>query len=319
MLCRVSHLAGIRSASGLQCQYAWLPALGLTFSMGMDAHQPLARRPHRRPHAHRHPRLATTTSRNASASSTPGCSCSTPPCSACSSARDLLLFYLFFEFTLIPMFFIIGIWGGSDRRRAAGKFFLFTFAGSVLTLASLIYIAYLKSQTCSITTPLAPMSLCDPDLLQLAPSSSPSHRNTCCFLGLIAGFAVKVPLFPVHTWLPLAHTEAPTAGSRHPRRRAAQARHLRPAPLRPPRAPRRPPATSPPTIAVHLHHRHHLRGPGLLGPGRHEEAHRLLFRLPPRLLRPGHVRPHPARASPAPSSTCSTTASPPGPSSSSSA
>src|SRR5215216_597837 len=60
-------------------------------------------------------------------------------------ARDLLLFYLFFEFTLIPMFFIIGIWGGSERRKAAGKFFLFTFAGSVLTLAALIYIAYLNS------------------------------------------------------------------------------------------------------------------------------------------------------------------------------
>src|SRR6185312_14360660 len=59
-------------------------------------------------------------------------------------ARDLLLFYLFFEFTLIPMFFIIGIWGGAERRKAAGKFFLFTFAGSVLTLAALLYTSYLN-------------------------------------------------------------------------------------------------------------------------------------------------------------------------------
>src|SRR5436305_2260366 len=61
------------------------------------------------------------------------------------AAKDLLVFYLFFEFTLIPMFFIIGIWGGAERRKAAGKFFLFTFAGSVLTLASLLYISYLNS------------------------------------------------------------------------------------------------------------------------------------------------------------------------------
>src|SRR6185503_11094745 len=61
------------------------------------------------------------------------------------AARDILLFYLFFEFTLIPMFFIIGIWGGSDRRRAAGKFFLFTFAGSVLTLVAIVYLAFVYS------------------------------------------------------------------------------------------------------------------------------------------------------------------------------
>lgn len=122
-------------------------------------------------------------------------------------ARDLLLFYLFFEFTLIPMFFIIGIWGGADRRKAANKFFLFTFAGSVLTLASLVYIAYLNSQFTG-----GHISFAMDDLYKYAPRIDPKLQYIL-FLGLMAGFAVKVPLFPVHTWLPLAHTEAPTAGS----------------------------------------------------------------------------------------------------------
>jgi NADH-quinone oxidoreductase subunit M len=123
-------------------------------------------------------------------------------------ARDLLLFYLFFEFTLIPMFFIIGIWGGAERRRAAGKFFLFTFSGSILTLASLIYIAYLNSQMPGH----GPLTFAMDDLYKWAPKI-PTSTQYILFLGLLAGFAVKVPLFPVHTWLPLAHTEAPTAGS----------------------------------------------------------------------------------------------------------
>ena len=117
-------------------------------------------------------------------------------------ARDLLLFYVFFELTLVPMFFIIGIWGGPQRRDAAGKFFLFTFTGSVFTLAAAIYLGMPRR-----------------DVRHRAPSSnSPStiaHAITSasgCCSGLLAGFAVKVPLFPVHTWLPLAHTEAPTAG-----------------------------------------------------------------------------------------------------------
>jgi NADH-quinone oxidoreductase subunit M len=122
-------------------------------------------------------------------------------------AKDLLLFYLFFEFTLIPMFFIIGIWGGSERRKAAGKFFLFTFAGSVLTLAALIYIAYLNMP---YTGGQISFALSD---LYLHSKHIPVGTQYILFLGLMAGFSVKVPLFPVHTWLPLAHTEAPTAGS----------------------------------------------------------------------------------------------------------
>jgi NADH-quinone oxidoreductase subunit M len=133
------------------------------------------------------------------------------------AARDILVFYLFFEFTLIPMFFIIGIWGGPDRRKAAGKFFLFTFAGSVLTLVSLIYLSYVYAygytdggKSLIVGTGHFSFQLAD---LQAVGAHLPQHVQCLIFLGLMAGFAVKVPLFPVHTWLPLAHTEAPTAGS----------------------------------------------------------------------------------------------------------
>ena len=115
-------------------------------------------------------------------------------------ARDLLLFYIFFELTLIPMFFIIGIWGGSQRRYAAGKFFLFTFAGSVFTLAAVIYLGIQAGSFDIVHVVKAARELSHTALVLVT-------------LGLLIGFAVKVPLFPVHTWLPLAHTEAPTAGS----------------------------------------------------------------------------------------------------------
>lgn len=123
-------------------------------------------------------------------------------------AMDLLLFYVFFESTLIPLFFLIGIWGGAERRRAAAKFFLFTLAGSVLTFAGIVYLAYY-----SFTT-LGRITLSIPDLIELGRSGFlPSNLQWWLFLAFAAGFAIKVPLFPVHTWLPLAHTEAPTAGS----------------------------------------------------------------------------------------------------------
>jgi NADH-quinone oxidoreductase subunit M len=121
-------------------------------------------------------------------------------------ARDALLFYVFFELTLIPMFFVIGIWGGPQRRYAAGKFFLFTFAGSVFTLAALIYLHTKAAATGSPTFDIA-------QLLRFAHANLTPTQLLWVSLGFLAGFAVKVPLFPVHTWLPLAHTEAPTAGS----------------------------------------------------------------------------------------------------------
>src|SRR4051794_9037217 len=116
-------------------------------------------------------------------------------------ARDLLLFYVFFELTLVPMFFVIGIWGGPERRYAAVKFFLFTFTGSVFTLAAAIYLG-LRAGSFDIAR-----------AVQFAQTSLTLNERFWVTLGFIAGFAVKVPLFPVHTWLPLAHTEAPTAGS----------------------------------------------------------------------------------------------------------
>lgn len=126
-------------------------------------------------------------------------------------ARDALLFYVFFELTLVPMFFIIGIWGGPDRRYAANKFFLFTFAGGVLTLATVVFLG-MKYGTFDLDL-LIRYAQQGATVAGRAIPALTSDEKFWVFLGFLAGFAVKVPLFPVHTWLPLAHTEAPTAGS----------------------------------------------------------------------------------------------------------
>ena len=123
-------------------------------------------------------------------------------------ARDIILFYVFFEFTLIPLFFLIGIWGSEQRRYAAIKFFLFTLAGSVLTFLGLLAIVlwyYYQTGTMTFSIPELTAGLPDHPI---GPSA-----QIAIFLALFAGFAIKVPLFPFHTWLPLAHVEAPTAGS----------------------------------------------------------------------------------------------------------
>ena len=123
-------------------------------------------------------------------------------------ALDVLLFYMFFEFTLIPLFFLIGIWGGTERRRAAFKFFIYTLAGSVLTFAGVIYLAFYTY------TELGFVTLSMEELTAMGQGGGLSYSvQWWLFLAFAAGFAIKVPLFPVHTWLPLAHTEAPTAGS----------------------------------------------------------------------------------------------------------
>jgi len=113
-------------------------------------------------------------------------------------ALDIVIFYVFFEGVLIPMFLIIGVWGGARRTYAAFKFFLYTLLGSVLMLLALIWI-YLDAGTTDI-----------PALLQhrIAPAA-----QMWLFLAFFASFAVKVPMWPLHTWLPDAHVEAPTAGS----------------------------------------------------------------------------------------------------------
>ena len=113
-------------------------------------------------------------------------------------ALDSLLFYVFWEFMLAPMFLIIGIWGGERRIYATVKFFLFTFLGSVFMLVSLVYL-YLKADSYAI-----------PDLHALPLTLT---EQQFLFFGFLAAFAVKVPMWPVHTWLPDAHVEAPTGGS----------------------------------------------------------------------------------------------------------
>ncbi len=123
------------------------------------------------------------------------------------AARDLLLFYIFFEFTLVPLYFLIGIWGGPQRRYAANKFFLFTFVGSMLTFAGILYLG-VRAAALNLDSVVR----FDLNLLSTLTGLSAAEQSWL-FLALFAGFAIKVPFFPLHTWLPLAHTEAPTAGS----------------------------------------------------------------------------------------------------------
>ncbi len=121
-------------------------------------------------------------------------------------AQDLFLFYIFWEFTLVPMYFLIGIWGGTRRIYATVKFFLYTFAASVLMLLAIIALYVLWGQK----------SFSLPDMVTAIRSGQFALDTTTArwlFLAFFAAFAVKVPLWPFHSWLPDAHTEAPTAGS----------------------------------------------------------------------------------------------------------
>lgn len=144
------------------------------------------------------------------------------------ASLDVVLFYIFFEFTLIPLFFLIGIYGGPERRKASVTFFLYTLAGSLLTLLgviALVAVHYQHTQPHFLTFSI-------PELTEGLKHIDWSEWNQArtwgdwregkpfwstpqvlIFLLLFAGFAIKVPLFPFHTWLPLAHVEAPTAGS----------------------------------------------------------------------------------------------------------
>ena len=115
------------------------------------------------------------------------------------AALDGLLFYVFFEATLIPMYLIIGVWGGPKRVYAAFKFFLYTLAGSLLMLVALIYLYYKSGGSF--------------DILTWHKLPLPMPAQTLLFFAFFLAFAVKVPMWPVHTWLPDAHVEAPTGGS----------------------------------------------------------------------------------------------------------
>ncbi|MBX3036130.1 MAG: NADH-quinone oxidoreductase subunit M [Anaerolineales bacterium] len=114
-------------------------------------------------------------------------------------AQDLFLFYIFWEFTLVPMYFIIGIWGGPRRVYAAIKFFLYTMAGSILMLLAILWLG-IYGNTFSV-----------PELIEKG--NIPANIQIWLFLAFTIAFAIKVPMWPVHSWLPDAHVEAPTAGS----------------------------------------------------------------------------------------------------------
>jgi NADH-quinone oxidoreductase subunit M len=114
-------------------------------------------------------------------------------------AQDLFLFYVFWEFTLVPMYFLIGVWGGPRRMYAAIKFFLYTMAGSVLMLLAILWLG-IQGGSFSV-----------PELI--AKGGIPANVQTWLFLAFAAAFAIKVPMWPLHSWLPDAHVEAPTAGS----------------------------------------------------------------------------------------------------------
>lgn len=135
-------------------------------------------------------------------------------CLGVFAARDVILFYIFFEFTLIPLFFLIGIWGSEDRRYAAKKFFLFTLAGSLLTFLGLLAIMVTVHQQMAAAGAVGALSCSIPEILvRLRAFPLPTNLQVWIFVALFAGFAIKVPLFPLHTWLPLAHVQAPAAGS----------------------------------------------------------------------------------------------------------
>ena len=124
------------------------------------------------------------------------------------AAQDLLLFYICFEFTLLPMFILIRKYGSTNRVAASTKFFLYTFTGSMMTLAGLVYVVWFVAQDGQLWRWTLDIAV----LTHYAGNMSMTEQGWV-LAAMLAGFAVKVPLFPVHTWLPLAHTEAPTAGS----------------------------------------------------------------------------------------------------------
>lgn len=124
------------------------------------------------------------------------------------ASLDLVVFYVFFELSLIPMYFLIGIWGGSDRIQATVKFFIYTLVGSLIMLVALIYLGYHAGAATGTFNFTADWTFI----------SGPEYtiglvEQTYLFLAFALAFCIKVPLFPFHTWLPYAHTEAPTAGS----------------------------------------------------------------------------------------------------------
>ncbi|MEM7035614.1 MAG: NADH-quinone oxidoreductase subunit M, partial [Bacteroidota bacterium] len=120
-------------------------------------------------------------------------------------ALDMVLFYIFFEMVLIPMYFLIGIWGGKERIYASIKFFLYTLVGSLLMLVAIIWLGFEAAHQAGATFTT--------DYHAILNTPIAGGAQTWLFAAFTVSFAIKVPLFPLHTWLPDAHTQAPTAGS----------------------------------------------------------------------------------------------------------
>jgi NADH-quinone oxidoreductase subunit M len=128
-------------------------------------------------------------------------------------ARDAIFFYICFEFTLIPVFFLIGSWGGTLRHRAALTFFIYTFVGSIFTFAALMYVAYFNSHLEAGVLPNAHRWTFNFLDLYAAGRLMDDTQQMWVLAGLMAGFAVKIPIFPFHTWLPLTYSQSPTAAT----------------------------------------------------------------------------------------------------------
>jgi NADH-quinone oxidoreductase subunit M len=129
-------------------------------------------------------------------------------------ALDMVLFYVFFEMVLIPMYFLIGIWGGKERIYASVKFFLYTLIGSLLMLIAIIWLGFEAAGAANNLYPAETTSIVfTTDYHAILNTDIPLGAQTWLFLAFAVSFAIKVPLFPLHTWLPDAHTQAPTAGS----------------------------------------------------------------------------------------------------------
>ncbi len=199
---------------------------------------------------------------------------------------DLVLFFVFFEMTLVPMYLLIGMWGSGNRVYAAVKFFLYTSLGSAFMLAAIIAIGVISGDQGGTTF----------DFVRLLDLELTSTQQLWLFLGFGIAFAVKVPLLPFHTWLPDAHTEAPTAGSVLLAGRVAEAGHVRLRPVQPHPVPGgdrrpRPVAGRAGGGGDHLRRRRRHR------PARPEAAGGVLVGEPPRLHRARHLRPDARRAS----------------------
>ena len=199
-------------------------------------------------------------------------------------AQDLFLFYIFWEVTLVPMYFLIGIWGAEQRVYAAVKFFLYTMAGSILMLLAILYVGS-AAGTFSVPDIIAAVQ----SGALVFPFDGLLSTQGLLFLGFLIAFAIKVPIWPLHSWLPDAHVQAPTAGSVILAGVMLKLGYVWYRPLLPADVP-----AGERSVGTDYRRaggdRHHLRRVGQLRADRREEAGRLFVGEPPRFRRPRHLR-----------------------------